>query len=94
MATYANKMNVRNQMSAIALKASENDNIRFIKNPKTGKLFFTCGTKTGYISPAVQQQANEITLEKLNYAECSIEGTDNWIPVLMMRNDNNVVRSL
>ena len=94
MATYGNKMNVRNQMSATALKASEKDNIRFIKNPKTGKLFFTCGTKTGYISPAVQAKATEVTLNDLNYAECCIEGQDNWIPVLMMRNNSNVVAEI
>ena len=94
MATYGNKMNVRNQMSASALKASEKDNIRFIKNPKTGKLFFTCGTKTGYISPAVQAKATEVTLNDLNYAECCIEGQNNWIPVLMMRNNSNVVAEI
>ena len=94
MATYGNKMNVRNQMSATALKASEKDNIRFIKNPKTGKLFFTCGTKIGYISPAVQAKATEVTLNDLNYAECCIEGQDNWIPVLMMRNNSNVVAEI
>ena len=94
MATYANKMNVRNRMSVNALKDREADKLRFIENPKTGKLFFTCGSKTGYISPAVQKEIMSVKAEDLEYAECCIAGQSTWVPVIMKRGTNNVKREL
>ncbi len=88
-------LEVRNRMSASALKQSENGNIEFIQNPKTGKLFFACGTKTGYISPKVReaQEAGNLRLEDMQYAECKKPGTNDWVSCLMMRGTANVVAS-
>ena len=88
------KMLVRNRMSVNALKKSENDSLRFIKNPKTGKVFFMCGTKQGYISPAVQKRLDTIEASELQYAECCIEGENDWVPCLMKQSADNVVRTL
>ena len=86
-------METRNRMSASALKKSENVNkIEFIKNPNTGKLFFACGSKQGYISPRVKEayEKNELTLDKMDYCECSIDG-ETYVPCLMMHANSNVV---
>lgn len=88
------KMLVRNRMSVNALKGSENDSLKFINNPKTGKVFFMCGTKQGYISPAVQKEINTIEASELQYAECCIEGQDAWVPCIMKQSTENVVRTL
>ena len=88
------KMLVRNRMSVNALKDSENDYLRFINNPKTGKVFFICGTKQGYISPAVQEEINTIQASELQYAECCIEGKNEWVPCIMKQSTDNVVRTL
>lgn len=83
-------MEARNRMSAAALKASENANIEFINNPKTGKMFFSCGSKTGYISPRVKEahQNGTLTTEQMDYCECSIDGTE-YVPCLMIHADNS-----
>lgn len=94
MANYANKMEVRNRMSIEVLKAQEGDKLRFIENPKTGKTFFSCGSKVGYISPAVQEKLMTVSAEDLQYAECCIEGQNEWVPVIMMRGTQNVKREL
>lgn len=88
------KMLVRNRMSVNALKESENDSLRFINNPKTGKVFFMCGTKQGYISPAVQEEIDTIQASDLQYAECCIEGKNEWVPCIMKQSTDNVVRTL
>lgn len=88
------KMLVRNRMSVNALKNSENDSLQFIKNPNTDKVFFLCGTKQGYVSPAVQKEISTIEASELQYAECCIEGQNNWVPCIMKRSTANVVRAL
>lgn len=88
------KLNVRNQMSASALIQSQGDPIRFVENPKTGKLFFTCGKYTGYVSPAVTKDYTTVKLSDLSFAECCKEGQNTWVPVLMMRSNQNVKRTL
>lgn len=88
------KMLVRNRMSVEALKNSEKDSLQFIKNPNTGKLFFMCGSKAGYISPAVRQEIDTIQASELQYAECCIEGSNEWVPCIMKQSKDNVVRTL
>ena len=83
------KMLVRNRMSVDALKGRE-----FIKNPNTGKVFFLCGTKRGYVSPAVQQDINTVKGSDLQYAECCIEGNNEWVPCIMKKSSENVLRTL
>ena len=81
-----------NRMTATEL-INANGKIDFIKNPKTGKLFFTCGSITGYVSPAVEQNVQSVTKEDLQFAEVSIDGGQ-AIPTLMMKGAANVVKSL
>lgn len=88
------KMLVRNRMSINALKESENDSLKFIKNPKTNNVFFMCGSKQGYISPAVQKELKTIEASEMQYAECCIEGENKWVPCLMKQSTDNVVRTL
>ena len=84
-----------NRMSAKQLVISENSPLQFITNPKNGNVFFTCGSKTGYVSPAVKQIMDSCSLEELQYAECSIDGQP-AVPCLMVvgNSQNNVRREL
>lgn len=81
-----------NKMSARALKQAHGV-IEFIKNPHTGKCFFTCGSITGYVSPKVQENLNNVDLDDLQYAEVSIDGKE-AVPCLMMKSTNNVMKTL
>lgn len=89
-------MQVRNRKTAKQLVISNNAPLQFINNPNTNKVFFMCGSVKGYISPAVRNKLDSVTLEDLQYAECAQPGTDNWVPCLMMVGNSqaNVKRSL
>lgn len=85
----------KNRMSAAALKQQENAKIDFIKNDHTGKTFFVCGSKKGYISPAVYEayQKRTLELEDMQYAECSTDNGQTFVPCLMVIGTSNVVAS-
>ena len=82
-------------MSARQLVISENASLQFVENPKTGKVFFVCGSKKGYVSPAAQAAINTGTLHDFQYAEVSINGGA-AVPCLMVVGNSrkNVKRSL
>lgn len=83
-----------NQMSAKALCIRENAELTFVKNPKTGKIFFSCGSiKNGYVSPKVQENLGNLRIEDIQYAEVSIDGQEP-VPTIMMNPANNTVRTL
>ena len=88
------KMLVRNRMSVDPVNGRVGDVLQFIKNPNTGKVFFLCGTKRGYVSPAVQQDINTVKGSDLQYAECCIEGNNEWVPCIMKKSSENVLRTL
>lgn len=81
-----------NRMSGNELKAKYGS-IDFIKNAKTGKMFFAAGSITGYVSPKVAENLDTITLEDIQYAEVSIDGGEP-VPTIMMKSKANIVRSL
>ncbi len=85
----------RNQMSGRELKA-QHGAIEFVENPKTNKLFFACGTLRGYVSPKVQEAVTKgnLTIDQINYAQCSTDGGDNWVDCIMMKSTNNVKMTL
>ena len=81
-----------NRMSAKQLVISENASLDFIQNPKTGKIFFTCGKKQGYVSPKAQEAlASGATINDFQYAEVSIDDKP-AVPCLMVvgRSNQNV----
>ena len=89
-----NNIQAFNQMSAKALCIRENAELTFVKNPKTGKIFFSCGSiKNGYVSPRVQENLGNLKIEDIQYAEVSIEGNEP-VPTIMMNASNNTVRTL
>lgn len=83
-----------NRQSAADLVNSTGNAIDFVKNPKTGNIFFTCGKITGGISEKVKAAfaANTLTIDQMEYAEVSRDGAP-AVPVLMMKSTNNVVAS-
>ena len=84
-----------NRMSARQLVSSENSVIDFVKNPNTGKLFFVCGSKKGYVSPALQKVYQDSTLDDIQYAEVSLDG-GTPVPTLMCvgNSQQNVTKTL
>ena len=85
-------INATNRMSAEALVVKQNAVLEFIPNPKkAGRLFFTCGNITGYVSPAVNEAvlAGKIdNIAQLQYAEVSVDGNAP-VPTLMMVGNSN-----
>lgn len=78
-----------NRMSARQLVISENASLEMRENPNTGKYFFVCGTKKGYISPAAQTALLEGKgIDNFQYAEVSIDGGA-AIPCLMVVGNSN-----
>ena len=84
-----------NRMSARQLVISENSVIDFVTNPSTGKLFFVCGSKKGYVSPALQKVYQSSTLDDIQYAEVSLDG-GTPVPTLMCvgNSQQNVTKTL
>ena len=82
-------------MSARDLVISENASLEFRENPNTGKIFFVCGSKRGYVSPAAQAAMETGSLDDFQYAEVSIDGGA-AVPCLMVvgNSGKNVKRSL
>lgn len=83
-----------NRQSAADLVKETGNAIDFVKNPKTGNIFFTCGKITGGISEKVKAAyaAGTLTIDQMEYAEISRDGAA-AVPVLMMKSTNNVVAS-
>ena len=83
-----------NRQSAADLVKETGNAIDFVKNPKTGNIFFTCGKITGGISEKVKAAyaAGTLTIDQMEYAEISRDGGP-AVPVLMMKSTNNVVAS-
>lgn len=89
------KVESTNRMSAMQLVISENAELQFVKNPNTGKTFFVCGSKRGYVSPNVLKIMDTCTLGELQYAEVSLNGGE-AVPCLMVvgNSEANVQRKL
>jgi hypothetical protein len=81
----SNNVKSANRMSARQLVISQNAALDFVVNPKTGKIFFVCGTKAGYVSPAAREALATGTskLDDFQYAEVSING-NKAVPCLMV----------
>ena len=84
-----------NRMSCAQLMKSQDSELQFVENPNTGKIFFVCGAVKGYVSPAVLQNMDSVTVSDLQFAEVSIDGKPS-VPCLMMVGDGskNVKRTL
>lgn len=84
-----------NRMSAAQLIKVQGCNIDLVENPHTGKIFFVCGNVKGYVSPAVLENLNTVSVEELQFAEVSIDGKPS-VPCLMMvgNSKQNVKRTL
>jgi hypothetical protein len=86
MATYETKLQTKDVKSAAALIEEEKSGIDFYPAAKEGKLYFTCGSKKGYVSPAVTAAAKAGTLQASDmlYSECSQDGNI-WVPCLSLK---------
>ena len=89
MAEAMNELITRNNMSVTELVIKENALIDLFENPKTGKVFFTCGSiRSGYLSPKVREQLEngaslEEVLEHAQYAEVSNDNGQTFVPTIM-----------
>lgn len=93
--SQSNNIQSTNRMTARQLVISENAELQFVENPHTNKIFFMCGSKKGYVSPAVQKIRETCSLDDLQYAEVSKDG-GTPIPCLMVvgNSQQNVRRTL
>lgn len=82
-----------NRMTARQLVISENAELQFVENPHTKKIFFMCGSKKGYVSPAAKEKMNTGTLDDFQYAEVSIDGGAAVPCLMVVGNSNNNVRN-
>ena len=91
------QLSVTDRMSLKQLIISENAELQQIVNPKTGKAFFVCGSKRGYISPAAQQKLEDpqASVEDFQFAMVAKPGEE-AIPCLMIVGNSqaNVKRTL
>lgn len=89
------KMVIDNRMTAAQLMRSEGANLDIVKNPKTGKIFFTCGRKRGYISHNVTKQLDTLAASDIQYGEIHavINNKKVVVPTLFLAATNNVVKS-
>jgi hypothetical protein len=82
-------------MSLRQLVISENAEFQEVKNPHTGKVFFTCGKKKGYVSPAAQEKLQDpnCTIDDFQFAEVAKPG-EKPVPCIMIvgNSQQNVVR--
>ena len=86
---------IDNRMTASELMRSEDANLDIVKNPHTGKLFFTCGSKRGYISKHVAENLSSLQASDIQYGEihATINGQPAVVPTLFMASTANVVKS-
>ena len=91
----SNNIQSANRMSARQLVISENASLQFVENPNTGRIFFVCGSKKGYVSPAAVEKMATGSIDDFQYAEVSIDGGA-AVPCLMVvgNSGKNVKRSL
>jgi hypothetical protein len=89
MAQSNNNIQSSNRMTARQLVISENASLEMRENPNTGKYFFVCGSKKGYISPAAQKALLQGKgIDDFQYAEVSINGGA-AVPCLMVVGNSN-----
>jgi len=86
-----NHINYRNKMSARDLVISENASLEFRENPNTGKIFFICGSKKGYVSPAAVEKMETGSIDDFYYVEVSVGGKD-YVPCLCYAKSANVIK--
>ena len=86
---------IDNRMTASELRRSEGASLDVVKNPHTGKLFFTCGSKRGYISHKVAEKLNSLSPADIQYGEIhgTINGKSAVVPTLFLASTANVVKS-
>lgn len=86
----------KNRMSLSAF-IEKNGEIEIIKSPKTGKLFFTVANDSnfrGYVPSKVSENLDSLTKEDLQYAECSIDGGQSFVPTIMrVGSKENIVKT-
>ena len=73
--------------SARQLVIEQNSKINIVENPKTGKIFFVCGSIQGYVSKAALKARS---IDELDYGV----HTELGIPTLFVHNNSaNVIKS-
>lgn len=88
-------MVIDNRKTVSELMRSEGANLDIVRNPKTGKLFFTCGSKRGYISHKVAEKLDTLSASDIQYGEihATINGNATTVPTLFIASTANVVKS-
>ena len=88
-------LTIDNRMTAAQMMRAEGADLNIVKNPHTGKLFFECGKKRGYISKKVANQLNTLQASEIQYGEVHavIDGEPKVVPTLFLASTANVIKS-
>ena len=92
------KIKTRNSRSVASIILSEKAPIEIINNPK-GKVFFTCGESSGYVTKKVVAAIKDGTFSIHDTNVVDIEvidahtGEAQWLPCMCVRNTANVLGS-
>ena len=83
---------IRNKKSASQLVAEQGCSLDFIRNERTGKIFFVCGNISGRITRAVLDKiySNMLSLNDLEYCERVVDNTP--IPEIGLKQTNVIMR--
>lgn len=87
---------IKNRMTASALKEQQHAKIDVVRNPKTGKLFFQCGTIRGYMVKKLAACFKSTPIEDIEFGEIlSTQGetAGKYVPCLFLKGKNNVEHS-
>ena len=81
-------------MTASEFVKQNGGKLDLVQNPNTGKIFFVCGDKRGYVSQKVRDNLGNLSLDQLGYAEveATINGKQAIVPTLFLA-AANVVKS-
>lgn len=87
-------MVINNRMSASQYVRENGGSLDFVKNPNTGKIFFACGDKRGYVSKKVVANLDTVQLKDLQYGEIPyidpVTKENKVAPTLFMASTANV----
>jgi 23S rRNA maturation-related 3'-5' exoribonuclease YhaM len=96
--SMAEGIKTRNSKTVASMILAEKSPVEIINNPK-GKVFFTCGSASGYVTKKVVNALKEgsFSIHDTNVVDIEVvdsnTGETKWLPCMCIRNTVNVLGS-
>ena len=87
---YKKYIRFRNRKSVKDLIISENADLKFLEDAKTGRFLFECGSIKGYVTPAAVEKMSSGKLSDFQYAEIGVD-ENNYVPYVLVKKSNHKV---